>query len=288
MIRIFEFKNSYIGKNSQSVSAEYNVFGYFDGLTMRTFQDDYMDDFCMEYQPFELKRLDEKCDYFDIVGFCENEDSDKKFWKKGQDPYIFISCVRLKKPSVKIDALISEMKSEYGGIGYTSVDNSDFVFCIRRETYREGYVCLVEYFNRVREVDETNNIEKIFSVVAVSQVLLDVLAGKGRERWNEDDIKNAGQEFALLDDEEIISCSLRGVIKDMEKVKNFVNLLEKHLQIRIPSYDIVGSEDVVLGLPKVSSKAFLKLYGYMGLLTHDNPVYTDAFYNIRTDILSDL
>lgn len=283
MIRVFEFENSYIGENGQAVDAEYNLFGYFDGLTMRKFHDNLIDDFYTQFQALQLKRLEKKCDYFDIVGFCVDEIYDEEFWRKGGEPYIFISCVRLKKPSGKLTEIIFKLESRYNGIGYTSVDNSDFIFCIRRENYVDGYKCLKEYFSYIKSIDVTNDIEKLFSVVAISQALLDILNHKEKGRWNTEDIQNAQIEFSMLKEEKI-SCSLRALIKNIDKTKDFVDALKKNLQTDIQDFVIVGSEDLQLELHGISSLEFLSLYGFKGLLTHDDSTYSNAFYNIKTEI----
>lgn len=284
MTRLFEFKNSYIGEPNCSVNAEYNVFGYFDGLTMKTFEDN--ENFPLAYRSLVSKRLDEKCDYFDIIGLRKDENKDKIFWEEKNEPYIFISFVRLKKPSSDIRKLIEEFEKQFDGIGYTSVDHSDFLFCIRRKRFKDGYQCLKEYFEIVINEDDANCIEKIFTSVAISQTLLDIMVSTGEERWSEEKREKAGSEFVCLDKKERIFCSLRGVIKDNEKVKEFQAELGKQLNTGIKAFDIVGSEDVIL-IPDdgIFSETFLKLYVSNGLLTHDNPLYSSAFYNIRTDVL---
>lgn len=284
MIRLFEFKNSYIGELNYSVDAKYNVFGYFDGLTMKTFEDDINGKFSFEYRSLVSKRLDEKCDYFDIIGFCKDKNRDEDFWK-AEEPYIFISFVRLKKSSSKMKDLIEKFENKFNGMGYTSVDHCDFIFCIRRKKIKDGYRCLREYFEIIKR--NSNCIEKIFTSVAISQALLDIMVSMGEERWTEEERVKAAKEFVCLDKNEKISCSLRGVIKDMIKVKEFQEELEKQMNAGIKAYDIVGSEDVILVLNNISSGEFLKLYGFKGLLTHDNILYSSAFYNIRTDVLCD-
>ena len=290
MIRLFRFKNNYITKEIDMVSADYSVFGYFDGLSMQVYQDEIeilnaFNDDCLiaekDQEPYEM------CDYFDIVVIHSEETADRMFWKKGGNPYIFISCIRFQHVSSELDTIIKEIETKYNAICYTTIDNSDLVVCIRTTTYAEGYRNIERYPKIIQKFDPKNRLQKGFSLMVISQVVLDMLSGSGLDRWKKNDLEAAGVEVGLLKREQL-TCLLRGVIFNWDELKKFKSELKRRLNVDIRFQGILGSEDIVFALHTIDSLEFLRLFGYRMLLTHGNDIYKSVFYNIRTEILMDI
>lgn len=275
MIRLFQFKNTFLSESSEVLKAEYCVIGYFDGLEMKTDQ---------EMSPSEKSRLlsdpmqssftkdeaYELCDYFNIVGLRNTADAD--FWENNSKPYVFISCIRLKKKTTKLEEIINRLENSYEAMCYTTLDSSDLIICLRTASYDEGYRILEKYHVIVNVCDSGNAIQKEFSVLAIQQKILNDLS--------------TGSTEVIID--EPLCGILRGVIKDWKCIDGFLGKLKDGMgEVKsCKVYGVLGSEDIAIAIYGVRSINWLRLYADGGLMTH--PIYQDAFYNIRTEFLMEL
>ena len=282
--RVFHLKNTYMSQKSETVSAPYSVFGYFDGLSMEVYrekdgslQDAFKDTHLTE------RGAQEDCDYFDIVGLRRGEKKDSEFWNTRREPYIFVSCLRFEKAASQLEAMMDELENEYRAVTYTTLDNSDLVVCTRTDTYKEGYLRAERYYEVLKKHDPDNELRKGFSFMTVSQALLDAIARKRTEQPGAEQEERAEEELALLK-KELFFCSLKGVVANWDRVDGFQRELCSALGVPVKRYGMLGSEDVAF-LMTVDSKEFLKQFCTGGLLTHGNPVYKAALLNIKSDIL---
>lgn len=295
MIRIFQFKNSFLSEIDKKVEAEYSAFGYYDGLVMKTMDTDNLSESRhLLSDPFQIEVSEddpyEMCDYFCIAGMCEEDD--KEFWEKGKKPYIFISCLRFVRKTKIISQVINEIEEKYSAKCYLTLDSSDLIVCLRTCRYQEGYQIVEKYSNIVREYDEENRIQKGFSVFVMWQKTLDELSsedlssGSSMEGMTEQEMELAHQEIQQMDSSETISCLLYCIVRDWESIPGFCDKLEE-CSISQFQYGILGSEDITLMIQNVQAVEWFAKYGLNNLMTHSNIFYEGAFYNIRTEILVD-
>lgn len=299
MIRVFQFKNTFLCENIDKIDAEYSAFGYFDGMESEKITDnDLSKNIKKLSDPWGMNSNGsmpyEMCDYFCITGICK--DDDDEFWKKGQEPYIFISCIRLLRQSDMISQIISEIELKYRAKCYVTLDATDIVICLRSSSYSEGYWAIEDYRRIVKKYDSHNRILKGFSIFVIWQKTLDILSSspdKVQElsKSEEDpDAVLAIQEMNKLDKQEKISCLLYATVKDWSQICEFYKHLKIETGIDIDNkgfcqYGILGSEDIALHLNNVQMGDLLHLYSLNHLFTHGNEYYKKAFYNVRTEFL---
>lgn len=266
MIRLFQFKNNFLSQNARMVSAEYSSIGYFDGLDTRIVLDQEAQDILS--LPTQVQyQSDDNCDYYNIVGIRREED--ECFWKEKEGTFLFISCLRFKKCSEKLDEIVAQIENKYCACCYYTFDSSDLVVCMKSDSYIKAYQAIEKYPDLIAECDPGNGIQKSFSILSVRQEILDMLP----------------EEDNNMEDEEV-SVILRCVIKDRTAVKDFKEQLDKEVGIaESKKYGILGSDDMLIVLESVNIKHLFKQYKQNGLLTHSNRLYKKAFYNIRTEIL---
>lgn len=282
MIRLFQFKNNFLSESKKKLEAEYSVIGYFDGLDMKTDKEMEVGEknriLSDPSYAFIEKNPDEMCDYFNIVGLREKDDT--KFWEMQEEALVFISCIRFVKKSNNLSKIIENIEKTYNAICFTTLDNSDLIICLRTKSYIKGHEAIENYHMVIQTCDPENNLQKGFSVLAIQQLILDALA----------------QDMILGIKEERLHCVLRGVIKNWSNINVFLVKLKDKLKIkdteenieRLGIYGLLGSEDITIILREICSIDLFKLYADNGLMTHNNDVYSDAFYNVRTEILREL
>lgn len=274
MIRLFQFKNNFIGAESKQVEATYSALGYFDGLDLG----DVKENGDLEREellsdPFRFlirdkKALLEECDYFNVAGIAEDEGD---FWETEELPFIFISFIRMNKRSQNIKRIIEgieeniRVEGEKKGKCYRTYDNSDLIICLRTKKYSLGYHYIENYRNLIQGMDQGNYLQKSFSICVLKQNILD-------------DILNKAE---LIEDEEI-SCNLRCLIRDLGKAHDFCEDLKRQ-GFNVQNYGVLGSEDWVINIKNIRMVSLLDMYKTDGRFTHKK--YKDAFMNIMTEIL---
>ena len=283
MVRIFVFKNTYICENMEKINADYSAFGYFDGLSMEVYQDNK---FPISVSDFGSN---EQCDHYCIAAFRKDSKTDADFWKAGNEPYIFISFLRLSKASNKLSKIVDEIENNNNAVCYHTLDNSDLLVCIRRKRYSEGYFDINSYYDAIQKIDPGNSLQKGFSVMVISQAVLNQLANEAELKSSKMS-EEAAVELTVIG-EEIISCSLRGIIRKWDEFSAFMNelkLLLNSQDVTIKEYGVLGSDDLIIEIDHVSANKFFRLFGDGMLLTHGNSIYRNAFYNLKTEIFMSL
>lgn len=281
MIRTFRFKNSFLSEKIEPVSAEYSVFGPYDGLDMTVYYDFENDDSWgslgdTSRMVLKEESVYEKCDIYPFIGMRGKDD--KIFWEKGGEPYIFISSIRLCRKSDILEKVISNLEDTFNAVCYTSFDSNDLIICIRRSSYAGGYSAINMFENEIRRCDPYNGIKKGFTVFCICQEVLDGIAGISVS-------KEAEEEISRIVDEPGITSILYGIIKDKTELPRFLSEIEKSLcGVSTDIYGILGREDIAIKLKNFHFKDYLRLYGNEQLLTHADSLYRKIFYNVRTEI----
>lgn len=277
MIRKLHFENNILGGRIEMDPAEYSVLGHYDGLSIQTFPDN------TGYEILSgTHRTAALYNSFDIIG--RRSLPDDCFWEKGGAPFIFISCLRLKKASDNLEKISDMIERKYNAVCYLTVDSSDLVVCLRSCSYRAGYETVVGYHKIIRECEPENELQISFSAVAIWQKVLDRLEkvlSSDREEFPLDDVQ---KEVVQLQKERI-SAFLR---VNVEKWEEFEKYLMKLKSVAGSAYkgtfEILGSEDAVIWLDRMDSHDFLRLYADNALLTRANELYRRGIMNIRTEL----
>lgn len=269
MIRCFMFKNSFLTEDTEMVSAEYSSVGYFDALDIIKAPDE--EGKSVLSAPMQVKIVDgfyETCDYFNIAGMRWKDDED--FWREEKKPFLFISCVRLKKSSDKLQEISGKIEEKYTASCYFTFDSSDLVICMRSNSYIQGYNDIEQgYPEIIMSCDKENGVQKCYSILSVRQEILD-------------NLPNDSDGMA----EETVSCLLSGIVKRWSEVDAFIAELERESGAsNCIRYGILGSDDVIISVQNVKIIDLFNLYGKNKLLTHGNDLYKRAFYKIKTEIL---
>ena len=180
MIRLFQFKNNFLSENSGMLDAEYSVIGYFDGLDMKTDKEEnvtkHIELLSDPMRIDNVQELNEMCDCFNIAGIRQKDDAE--FWEEKAPFFVFISCLRLQRRSDVLQRIMETIESYYVAVCYTTLDSSDLVVCLKTKRYDDGYKAIENYHRIIREIDEHNDLQKGFSVLAIRQEALNVLDRK--------------------------------------------------------------------------------------------------------------
>lgn len=272
MIRLFQFKNNFIGEEIEQIEAEYSAFGYFDGLVLGLAEEENKAEALLS-DPFYFlvdnkNALLEECDYFNVAGICQD---DKSFWEANDLPFIFITFVRMKKRSRNMEKIISEISGKAGEGDqkktqcYRTYDSSDLIICMRTKRYSSGYCFIESYRDIVQSVDKDNCLQKSFSICVIKQETLDNI------------MDNAG----CIENEKV-SCNLRCLVRNIKKASDFCRELQE-LGMDVQNYGILGSEDWIISVRDIDMVRFLDMYKKEGRLTHK--AYKDTFMNVMTEVL---
>lgn len=274
MLRLFRFKTNIISEKKNSLSAEYNAIGHFDGLSMRVYTNP--EDYTLFFYAEPIKEL---YNFYDMLGI--RNESDDKFWEKGDEPYIFITCLRFKRRTRNIYEVIYKIESNYHAICYLSLDSMDLIVCLRTGSYLFGYVMAMQYQKIIEEYDVGNTLQVSFSSVVIWQETLDGLANETKIS------QEAKKEIERLKHEKV-SVFLRSNVKSWRKYDDYRKKIEETFgESYVRDFYTLGSEDAVIELENVDSHDLLKLYAKNGLLTHSNDDYKSGIYNLHTEIFFD-
>lgn len=290
MLRQFVFYNNIIGDRIKMVPTEFSVLGYFDGLRINSYGS------LQEFESFNNSyctgltddTISEKYDHFELTGF--RKESDDWFWKDNNEPYIFVSCLRLKTNPNDIDRIIREIE-KIQAICYRTIDNSDLIVCYRSSSYLIGVKQVRGYDSILATLDRNNGIYISFSAVVVAQNLLDeIYQYIHKLELNQDIILQLENKFQIINEK--IDVLFRLNVKKWNNINDFVSKLISKLQCKgdktiSKTYIVLGNTDAIVMLYEIDSILLLSQYSNDGMLTHNNELYKNTVYNIQSEILAD-
>ncbi len=267
IITIFHFINNYYYDESNGgIKSEYSTFGYYDGLKI-FHSDNITEDLNINehIKKVIVDNYDGTCNRRNIVCYTNEAKKAQDFWKQAeQHRYLFVSLIRLKK----IDNIYERKKVE-GEINKISeamymysYDHSELVIVLYGDMY---YGCL----------DLNEKIQKQIDGVLKSYTFSSVREKKISESC----------------DDELVSVHLRCTVKSKDKINNFMNELLKKLGMNvqnIKTYKLLGNEDLLIEMEKVSMNKLLECYVDEGILNHRNELYSANLYNIETEIIKEV
>lgn len=287
MIRRFKFYNNIIGENVSMVPTEYCVWGYYDGVQIDLYNslkeiNNTPDSNLMHTHTKELKN--EIYEIYELTGF--RNEPDNFFWEKPEFPYIFLSCLRFKKKSSNLEAIINCFEND-GMICYCTLDNSDLIICYRTSSFRYGMNIVKKYNERVQLLEPNNGVNISFSTLIIAQNFLEELyyLVKKTDHTESDQILAALKKKFYFESEEF-SVLLRLNVKDFGSLNKFNKKLQMCFpNIKIDRFLLLGNTDAAFFLKKVNSILFLCQFSKYGFLVHSNDIYREAVYNVQSEIL---
>ena len=99
--------------------------------------------------------------------------------------------------------------------------------------------------------------------------------------------------YEKINHNEEVSCRLRCIVKEYSKADNFIKKLRKLImeksegQAEFKCYNMVGENDILIEINKFRFADLLTFYKTKELLTHMNPEYSAAWFNIETELISE-
>ena len=286
IVRLFSFKNTFLSDNPEPVDARYNIIGYFDGMDVSMMQldaDNLQNQIRYIGDPFGTKLIESSLknspemnyDLYHIIGF--HTETDNYFWSSSC-PFTLITSLKFRVPPSDLLQSIREAEKDTNVLIYTTLDSSDVLICIHCSYIHQAYSKLlsIEYlFSGDGLAPNQGNFLKGYSHIAVSQSYIERIASSPE----------------TAEDADFVDVQFRANGKNQYHLETFRQALAHALDkpiTELREYGIFGSDDYSILALEVSERKLLRLYARGGLLTHGNQNYTDAFFNVRTEILTNL
>lgn len=272
--RILVLKNNFYrdtGSANEEVLGKYCVLGHFDAFDIsaeRVVGVEELDTW--GYLGENTYRQNHNVNCRMLVCVTEQKEKDREFWAKQAEPFVFITMVRLGEevPAARRDGIIRALSEEPRQMGYLSYDHSEIIAVTKTDRYSEG-------MQIVRKLREICSAVKTYTVFGIKEDFLESYeAVKGCVK------------------EEKVCCRLHCMVKNYEKAEGFRRILEEHIRNREASEDLeirkfetFGGFDWLLEVDNVSLCSVLELYKTKELMTHANNLYSEAFFNIESELL---
>lgn len=217
----------------------------------------------------------------------ETEDTkvrDEKFWEKGQETIILVSCmiqladdVQIKDSIAEIEELVHRQKRGNGviqGITYRTFDNFDFILFLKGNSY----IAISDLIDLVRKRPD---VKYTYSVCGIAQQYLDML-GDVDENTDIDSIKYNGN--GLINDK-IYEICLEIVNDGKEELNDFFSDFGADVEYA----SVVGYTDNIIRIKNTDMwhVTWLLRDGNSGI-THKNSKFGKKIYNISTVIVPEL
>lgn len=287
MIRRFSFYNNIIGGSVAMVPTEYCVWGYYDGVQIDVY--DSLEELSHASDSYVLHTQTEKVknEIYEIYELtCFRNAPDDFFWKKAELPYIFLSCLRFKKKSLVLDAIIRQFEND-GMVCYWTLDSSDLIVCYRSSSFRYGMNKIKEYDELVQRLEPDNGVNISFSTLLIAQTFLDNLYNLVKQTQPDTDLQiTASDETVFGVIYEKFSVLLRLNVKNLRLLDKFKEKLHEYFpKTEIDRFLLLGNTDAILLLKEVDSIHFLCQFSKQGFLVHSHKVYKEIVYNVQSEIL---
>lgn len=285
-IRVIQLMNNFFRDENKSTAdreralGTYCTFGYFDALKIeegKSFPDTEKSVIWKNIEQVAVNTLDGTCSRRNLVCITDEEDKDRAFWESAKSlPYLFISLIRIRHDANDMDIMyqvLEEIRKDNEVMTYFSYNHSELVIAKLANNYAKG----MEFVLSMRKKLVSLNIHSIFSV-------------------REDAIKIETEIQKTIDNEEV-AVQLRMMIKNDQKTVAFLQSLwdiiyedkiekgEQKKEENFDKYYTLGSNDMLVRIEQVETHKLLPCYKMGNLLTHTNPQFDEAVYNIQTEIL---
>lgn len=273
-VRIVQLKNNFYWNRSGTdgkAIGEYCVLGYFDALDITPAKKVGVTKFNTWNQLGELTiDQDNALNCRTLVCVTEQQEKDRKFWNDKTHVLYFITMVRLNKTmwmEGKWSEIVRGLPESENHINYLSYDHSEIIVVTKTNTYSEG-------IKNVEQIRKACNAVKTYTVFAIEEETLQ----------SYDNIRKK------LTDENVC-CRLHCMVKDYAKAEEFRKELEERFSqrnkrsVKIRKFEIFGGYDWLLEIDQVSISSAFECYKTGDILTHSNPSYKEAFFNVESEML---
>lgn len=283
-IRVIQLINNFYrdekctNEDREKALGTYCTFGYFDALQVeegKEFSNTEKNLIWEKIEEVTVNTLDGVCSRRNLVCIADDETKDMEFWNNAEQyPYLFVSLIRMRHKRNDMDTLeriVDELKTDKNAIAYYSYNHSELVIAKLENNYTRG----MQFVLLLRESLNSLNMYSIFSV-------------------REDTLKS--ELLSKIDNEEV-GVQLRLMIKKDQAINNFLNKLWNELfadEIQSGIYHTtedfekfytLGSDDMMIRIPRIKMHKLLSCYSMGSLLTHTNKQFEESVYNIETEIL---
>lgn len=268
VVRILQLINNFvkdIGKTNTKPWAEYCVLGHFDAMHVCKKEDigNNMQIWKTASQA-TISSMAGVTNCKNIVLITGDEHKDEMFWKQcppNDDciirPLLFVSLVRIGyQPTEKtIQGIIETINQKEHMIAYLTYNYSDIIVLHTHKTYKKG----IESVKNLRELANSSNLYTILAI------------------W-----ENYLEDWPLFSEE--INCRISASIKPGANKDDFVGELKMNLpEAHITDHYVLGDWDIEIEIQNVAIGELLKLYKMGNLLTHGHSLFTEVFYNAKTE-----
>ena len=261
-------------KSNSAILGNFCVFGYFDAMQVHEIRADseYKLHIWDKLSNRIVEQQDNHTHQRNLICITEDDEGDELFWESKSDfPFFFITMVRLKQNkcfSEDLMQLVKKMRENTKTvITYLSYDHSEIIVVKKTNSYKEG----VRYVFSLRAKFPIFKMHTIYSV-------------------KEDTLCSYENIIKIIEDD-IINCRFHCVVKSFEKANDFYHLLTKKIKERnnknivFQRNDTIGNQDWLIEINDVPLCSILEHYKSGNLLTHSNPSFAAAFFNVETEIL---
>lgn len=272
-IRFLELHNHYPDDyvdNINSVLGRYCAFGYHDAISISEV-DEMTEDLGLWNKRSDIvsKKINgtSTMQVISVLFDVENEKKEQNFWNEENDekyPYCFFTFIRVGESGKKEDigAIIKEINWDFNCMAYYSFEHCEVLCVTRFDRYRLG-------IDKVKQICQKFSVCKSYTIFAVPEACLHMVNDSEKE---------------------IVNVVMKCNVKNHVNAENFLNYLEQILKssnenIIFEKYDMVGQFDILVLVKGVVMKDILPLYAMGRLMTHSNPSYSGAFYNIETSFI---
>lgn len=208
--------------------------------------------------------------------FSEDEEEQKFVDRLKQCPFLFVSFILLrhkynKKEELRnVKAIIKDINANSNVRVYLSLGKNELILLHYCNSFTYG-------FNTVSGYHRKFDLSKSSTIFAVREQALD----------------SPNSLYEQIDSEEKIRCRLRCIVKEYTAADAFIKklydfIMEKSKnQAKIRCYNMIGGNDILIEIDNFALADLLPLYKTKELLTHMNPDYSSAWFNIETELISE-
>ena len=259
------FNNFYVDTEEVGMvfpSGEWSVWGHYDVMRVEKIEGADLEKCSRIIEEKRIEYIQGNSNLRVITCFPRDEDADQKIWDQDHSLYCFISLIRLRNREDVKKVLSDFPKAVY----YDSLDHRDLISVYKFSSYIEG-------INYIEDVQKNATVYKMYTISMIKESELRELC-----------------EGTISIQEETVDVRLFMEMKDRQEAEHFISKIKDEFpskdqkEFRI-YYNVLGDNDVQVEIDNINIVELLRLYKSGNLLTHSNPRYRKAIFNVETKIM---
>lgn len=259
------FNNFYVDDEEDGISfpsGEWSVWGHYDVMRVEKIEGADLEKCSRIIEEKRVEYIQGNSNLRVITCFPSDEEADRKIWDQDHSPYCFISLIRLRDKKDVKKALYDFPNAVY----YDSLDHSDLISVYKFSSYIEG-------INYIENVQRNAIVYKMYTISMIRESELEELC-----------------EGTMSIQEEKVDVRLFMEMKDRQEAERFISEIKKEFPSKVEKefrtyYNVLGDNDVQVEIDDINIVELIKLYKRGNLLTHSNPRYRKAIFNVETKIM---